>query len=379
MIYLDNAATTYPKPAPVRQAVTEAMIQYGANSGRSGYAMSMDTAAKIYECREKACRLFHADTPENVVFTLNCTHGLNMAIKGLLRRGDHVVISDLEHNAVVRPLERMAKMGAIRYSVAHAVPCDPERTVRNFESKITPYTRAIICTHASNVFGVVLPIEALGRLAKRRGLLFLVDAAQSAGIFPIDMQAMHIDALCMPGHKGLYGPMGTGMLITSHGKEMRTIIEGGTGSVSSNLEQPDFMPDRFESGTENTCGIIGLSAGLSFVEEQGIDTIAGHKYELMQMLYHGLSENKNVTLYAPEPKPPYIGPLLSFNVEGMPSELVAQKLDEYGICVRAGLHCAPLAHRAFGTSKGGAVRVCPSVFTTAEEINTFLSVTGKIL
>lgn len=370
MIYLDNCATTYPKPYEVRRAMSEALLRFGANSGRSGFAMSMATAEKIYDCREQLADMFGAQSGANVAFTMNCTQSLNMAIKGLLHYGDHVVISNLEHNAVARPIETLAKRGFITYSVAKYNE-DPAVTLSNFEALINQRTKMIVCMHASNVFGVVFPIHEIGQTARRRGLHFIVDAAQSAGVLPINMEADCIDILCMPGHKGLYGPMGTGIIIVNTEEKLETIIEGGTGSLSQLLLQPDFMPDALESGTLNTPGIIGLSAGVSFVRTLGYEKIQKHEYALISKAYDLLSRNKNVLLYCPKPNGSKILPLLSFNYKNYTSEKTAVLLSEKGIAVRAGYHCAYTAHKAFGTEQTGTVRIAPSVFTKEQDIVRF--------
>lgn len=377
MIYLDNGATTYPKPHEVRRAMSDALLRFGANSGRSGFSMSMNTAEKIYECREHLAEMFGADSGENVAFTMNCTQSLNMAIKGLLHSGDHVVISNLEHNAVARPIETLAKRGFITYSIAKYDP-DPVVTAANFEALVTKKTTLIVCMHASNVFGVVFPIDAIGKMAKRNGIHFVVDAAQSAGVLPIDMKESCIDILCMPGHKGLYGPMGTGVMIVNTEEKLQTIIEGGTGSVSAMLTQPDFMPDIFESGTLNTPGIIGLSAGVNFVRALGHTKIQKHEYALIERAYTLLRNHKAVTLYCPRPTAPGILPLLSFNYKTYPSEQTASLLSEKGVAVRAGYHCAYTAHKAFHTEESGAVRIAPSVFTTEKEIVSFSEILKSI-
>ena len=258
MIYLDNAATTWPKPSCVREAVRQALELYGANPGRGGHAMGMAASQEIYRCRETAARFFHLENPAHVVFTLNCTMALNMVLKGLLCEGGHIVVSSLEHNAVMRPLKALSA-GAPVYSVATVVPENPEETVRNFRRCITPQTKALLCIHASNVFGCRLPIRRIGEMAHRLGLLFIVDAAQSAGVLPVDMEADHIDYLCVPGHKGLYGPMGTGMLLCGPDTPLPTLMEGGTGSQSLLLDQPEELPDRLESGTVNTPGTVSYT------------------------------------------------------------------------------------------------------------------------
>lgn len=368
VIYLDNAATTFPKPAAVTRAVENAMRFYGANPGRSGHEMTLKTSEEIYKCRKKAAEMFGANSAQDVAFTLNCTHALNMAIKGAVKPGCHVITSNLEHNSVIRPLYALKEKGVITLDIARVVPGDSAATVEAFRSLIRPNTSVIVCTHVSNVFGVVLPIAEIGELAAVHGIVFVVDAAQSAGILPIDIQKMHIDCLCMPGHKGLYGPMGTGMLISTNGDCFSTIIEGGTGSVSQDLAQPEFMPDRFESGTINTAGIIGLSAGLDFVKQKGVEKLFRSELYQTQFLYDGIAAIKNARLYLPRPFAPCYAPVLSFNIDGAASGDIGETLAKEGIAVRTGLHCAPMAHNAFGTLREGTVRLCPCAFTTRKEI-----------
>lgn len=367
MIYLDNAATTWPKPPGVIDAVGRALKKYGANPGRGGHKMSMAASEEVYHCRETAARMFHLEDTSRVVFTLNCTMSMNMVLKGILARGGRVVVSDLEHNAIMRPLHALSPSRPI-YDVAHVVPGRPEETVENFRRCITPYTRAIACTHASNVFGVMLPIRQLGELARKKGLLFIVDGAQTAGVLPIDMQEDKIDFLCLAGHKGLYGPMGTGMLLCSNRFQLPSFVEGGTGSQSMSLEQPEDLPDRLESGTPNTSGICGLRAGMEWVMSHGIDQICRQETLRMAAAYDMLKKIPGIELYTARPEPGQCAPVLSLNVKGKRSEEVAAQLDRYGIAVRAGLHCAPAAHQTFGTINGGTVRLSPSWFTTNADI-----------
>lgn len=376
MIYLDNAATTFPKPVGVTKAVTNALRVYGANPGRSGHEMTLKTSEEIYKCRKKAAEMFGANSAQDVAFTLNCTHALNMAIKGAVKPGCHVITSNLEHNSVIRPLYALKEKGQLTMDIARVTPGDDEATVEAFRSLIRPNTSLIVCTHVSNVFGIVLPVGKIGELAASCGITFIVDAAQSAGMLPLDIQKMNIDYLCMPGHKGLYGPMGTGMLISTKGDQLATIMEGGTGSVSQDLAQPDFMPDRLESGTVNTAGIIGLSAGLDFVKQKGMEKLYHQELYQAQMLYDGITKIKNTRLYLPRPFSPYYAPVLSFNIEGAASGDIGEALTEKGIAARTGLHCAPMAHNAFGTLQKGTVRLCPSAFTTRQEIErTILHIT----
>lgn len=378
MIYLDNAATTYPKPISVQNAVNSALKNYGANPGRAGHSMSIAAAEEIYRCRSAAAGFFNAPGPECVAFTLNCTHALNYVIKGLLKPGDHAVVSCLEHNAVMRPLQKLMESGVTATRV-RVFPGDNDATVNAFRSALRENTKLIICTHASNVWGIRLPVERIAALGHIYGVPIAVDCAQSAGVLPIDMADGKFDYLCVAGHKGLYGPMGTGMLITPDGSELDTIIEGGTGTNSISLDQPPTMPDRMESGTQNMAGIAGLRAGIEFVKNRGVQTIYKHEMSLVRHLYKRLSEMKNVKLYTSEPDTPYFAPVLSFNVGDIASETIAQKLNTYGVAVRAGLHCAPAAHDFMGTLGQGAVRVCPSAFSTVNDINSFVVSLMKII
>jgi cysteine desulfurase family protein len=377
MIYLDNAATTYPKPDSVRRAVAAALLNYGANPGRAGHDMSLAAAEEIYRCRTAAADFFHAPGPECVAFTLNCTHAVNYVLKGILKPGDHAVTSCLEHNAVARPLYALSKTG-VEVTEAQVYPGDNDATVDSFRRAIRSNTRLIICTHASNVWGIRLPVERIAALGHEYRIPIAVDCAQSAGVLPIDLLDSGIDYLCVAGHKGLYGPMGTGLLITPNGGGLASLIEGGTGTNSAEAEQPEAMPERMESGTQNMPGIAGLRAGIEFVRARGTDRIFQHEIELVRYLYRRLSKLKQVRLYTDEPDPRYFAPVLSFNVGNLPSETVGRKLNEHGIAVRAGLHCAPAAHRFCGTLEQGAVRVCPSVFTRREEIDRLVQVLASI-
>jgi len=365
MIYFDNGATTYPKPKRVPKAVENAFYEYGANPGRSGHEMAMQTALKVYECRETAASLFHHTEVENVVFSLNCTHAINMALKGALRWGDHVIISDLEHNSVLRPVHCMAQRGAITYSVA-TVQSDDDETVAAFESLIRPNTRMIACTHGSNVFGIRLPAEKIGALCRRHGLLFLLDAAQTAGIVDIDVDGWGVAFLCTAGHKSLYGPTGTGLLITPFGEALETIMEGGTGSYSAYYDMPPDMPDHLESGTVNTMGIVGLLEGMRFVEEKGVDALYRHEMEITGLVYHALKSMPGVELYTPLVAGKSL-PVLSFNVRGKSSEETTDLLSEKGFALRGGLHCAPLAHKKMGTINMGTARISVGAFNTKEQ------------
>lgn len=369
MIYLDNAATTFPKPLYVRQAVNHS-FSYCANPGRAGHRMSLKASESIYECRNKLSQLFNYDKPENVILTSGCTFALNTVIKGVLKRGDHVVISSLEHNSVLRPLEKLAESGDITYSVAEVFECDDDRTIDSFRKAFRDKTKLVVCTHASNVFGIKLPISRIGALCRFYGILFCVDLAQTTGVLNIDLTDLPFDYLCVAGHKGLYGPMGTGALIINAETIPDSLCEGGTGSSSVNYSQPDVLPDKFESGTINLPGIAGLSAGIGFVLKKKPDNIFKHETKLMIDLYRKLKTMDNVILYTNEPSFEHHVPLLSFNVKGYDSESFAHLLDsKYDIAVRAGIHCSPLAHKYMKTDDTGTVRVCPSAFTSQYDMN----------
>lgn len=363
MIYLDNAATTGKKPPEVIKAVNDALKFYSANPGRSGHLASVKAAEAIYGVRQKTADFFGASGAENVCFTLNCTHSINCVIKGVLRKGERVIVSSLEHNAVMRPLKKMG----IGYDVAEVSLFDDKITLENFEAKIKPNTRLIICTGASNVLGKTLPIKEIGALCKKRGLLFAVDAAQTAGVLPINMKEMNIDYLCIAPHKGLYATMGVGILICEKAIN-NTIIEGGTGTNSIELVQPDNLPERIESGTVNLPAIMGIGAGIDYVNKKGIENIYKSEISLINMLYGKLKENPNIILYTPEPIKYGYAPVLSFNIKGFSSSEVTALMSENGIAARGGLHCAPTAHRIIDTLNQGTVRISVATFNNTNEI-----------
>lgn len=373
MIYLDNAATTGRKPTGVIKAVGGALRELSANPGRSGHTASLKTADAVYSVREKTAELFGASGAENVVFTLNCTHSINCVIKGVLKAGEHAVTSSLEHNSVMRPLIKQQ----IPFDTAYVSLTDDRATLRDFEKKIRPETKLVICTGASNVLGKTLPITEIGALCRDRGVLFAVDAAQIAGVIPINMRQMNIDFLCIAPHKGLYAPMGIGVLICE--KPIKnTIIEGGTGTNSAELVQPDSLPERLESGTVNVPAIMGISAGIDYVKQIGINKIYSHEMKLIRYLYRELSKIERVQLYTPEPTDVMYAPVLSFNVYGKTSTEVSQYLSDNGIAVRGGLHCAPFAHRQIGTLDSGAVRVSVAAFNTPSEIGSLIKAIKEI-
>lgn len=377
MIYLDNSATSYPKPQVVIQSFYEAFNRYGGNSGRGAYNMALETTQQIYNCRKKLAEMFGVPSVENVVLTYNCTTALNMAIKGLAKSGAHFIISDLEHNAVLRPLAKLKKDGISDFSVA-CVTNDAYETVQNFSRCINKNTVAIICTGASNVFGIIPPYRMIARLAHRNNLIFVMDCAQIVGVLPVNMMRDEIDIMCCAGHKGLMGPTGTGVLMLKDGIEFNTIIEGGTGSNSADKNQPENLPDRFESGTPNVQGIIGLSKALDYIKNVGIENIYHHEILLMRYLQKNLEKNRNVILYTDFfDKRQRLMPILSFNIKNMHSEEAAAFLSSENIAVRAGLHCAPLAHRKFKTDDIGTVRISPSIFTKKTDIDFLINSVRK--
>ncbi len=372
MIYLDNSATTFPKPQGVRQTMHRALVEYGANPGRSGYGMCLRTTQAVYDCRKLAADFFGAPGPECVLFQPSCTQALNLVLKGALKPGDHVVVSDLEHNAVMRPLTALENRG-ITYTVAKVTPGDNDATLEAFRQAFGPKTRLVVCTMASNVFGIRVPVERITALAHQYGVKVCVDAAQGAGLIPIRMGESGIDYLCCAGHKGLYGPMGTGLLILREPEELLgTLVEGGTGTQSRDLHQPEEAPERYESGTLNVPGILGLGAGIEFVRRRGPKRICREELQKLRYLHSRLSRMGKVRLYTPSPEEPWFVPVLSFNLEGVPSERVGEFLAKGGIAVRCGLHCAPLAHEKLGTLETGTVRVSPSVFTRKEDMDALV-------
>ncbi|MBE6750473.1 MAG: aminotransferase class V-fold PLP-dependent enzyme [Ruminococcaceae bacterium] len=367
MIYFDNAATTGKKPLAVIKTVTTALQEYSANPGRSGHNLSIKTATAVYNVREKVANFFGASGAENVVFTLNCTQSINLVLKGVLKRGDHVIVSSLEHNAVMRPLKKIG----ISFDVAKVSLEDDEKTLEAFKNAIKPNTKMIFCTAASNVCGKLLPLEAIGKLCLKRHLLFGVDAAQGAGVLPINMGRMNIDYLCVAPHKGLYAPMGIGILICQKDIE-NTIIEGGTGTNSLELFQPTILPEKFESGTVNVPAILGVGAGLEYVEKLGLDKIYTHEMMLIKNLYKSLSKMDEIRLYTPPPQKDLYAPVLAFNYGDYKSDYVAEYLSQNGVAVRGGYHCAPIAHKHLGTLENGAVRVSVATFNTAKEIESLV-------
>ncbi len=378
MIYLDNSATSFPKPMSVNNAVAQAMKIYGANPGRSGHTMSKKSGLEIERARKTVANFFGAHDIKDVAFTLNCTQAINMVIKGILKSGDHVIVSNLEHNAVMRPIRKLQKINYIDYTVAEVYPGDFDKTVDSFRNSINSKTSLIICTHASNVLGIRLPIERIAAMAKIYEIPILVDAAQSSGLLPINIKNTGIDYLCVAGHKALYGPMGTGILITHSADKLDTIIEGGTGTNSLTFCHPKEMPQKFESGTPNMSGISGLRAGIEFVNKIKIQNIFNHEINLMSYLYDNLKQIKNIELYTDRPNYDFFVPVLSFNIKNYSSDEIGKILNNNNIEVRTGLHCAPTAHKYINTLERGTIRVSPSVFNNKQEINKLINIIKNI-
>ncbi len=378
MIYLDNGATTFPKPACVTNAVKKAMVEFGANAGRGGHKLAVRASEEIYKCRKSIAEYYNISDIEKIIFTNNCTTALNTVIKGVLKPKDHVVISCLEHNAVVRPLEKLKKIG-VTYTQVQVYPFDKEKTLNSFRNAITDNTKLVICTHASNVFGFKLPVERITALCHQYGIAVCVDVAQTAGLVPIDMQECGIDYLCSAGHKGFYGPMGTGFLIINCKNIPDSLTEGGTGSNSLAVLQPEILPDKFESGTPNLPGIAGLRAGVEYVKRMKSKNILNREMHFIKYLYNALKENKKIILYHNKPDEKHCVPVLSFNVKNHDSEEVSAYLNKnFNIATRSGLHCCPLAHKFMGTEELGTVRVVPSIFTNKAHIDTLIYALRKI-
>ncbi|MCM1132791.1 MAG: aminotransferase class V-fold PLP-dependent enzyme [Ruminococcus flavefaciens] len=356
IINFDNSATTFPKPASVRKAVVSAMEKYGS-SGRGGHHIASETSKAVFSARETVADFFNAE-PENVVFTLNCTHALNMAIQGIMKNGGHMIISGMEHNSSARPSAKLAGEKKILLSVAPVYPED-EKTIDSFRRLIRSDTKAIVCTIASNVTGQILPYREIAELCRKNDICFIADGAQACGIIDVKMSD-GINILCTAGHKGLYGITGTGLLISDGRYFIPPIMQGGTGSSSQSLVQPDLLPESLESGTVGVIGIMSVKAGIEFIQRIGTDRIFRHEDNICRRFISELRRNKKITVYR-HPTAEYV-PIVSFNIEGMNSEAVAQILANQGFCLRAGFHCSALAHSQLGTDTG-TVRFSPSVFS----------------
>lgn len=365
MIYLDNAATSFPKPRTVVGEVVKCLTQYCGNPGRGSHELALASAEKIYECRTLLADFFGLGSPERILFTCNTTHALNTALKGFLRPGAHVLLSELEHNAVYRPLYALRESTGVCFDFFPVVGLSAKELLHALEKKITPATQAVICTHASNICSLTLPLAEIGALCHQRGLRFLVDAAQSAGHLPIDMRAMHIDALAAPAHKALYGIQGAGVLALGEGFAPLPLMEGGSGSDSLLPHMPSEPPERYEAGTLPTPAIAALCEGVRFVLQRGLSELMQHEQALFDAAKERLLSLPHITVYAKEAR----GAVLLFNAKDVPSTDTARHLHTHGICVRAGLHCAPLAHKALQTPPDGAVRVSFGAFNTLRDVD----------
>lgn len=377
-VYLDNSATSWPKPPSVVAKMSDYLNNYGANPGRSGFAMAVRAGREISETRELIAEFFNVPDSERVIFTANATHALNIVLKGLLKENDHVIISALEHNCVVRPLRLLEKEKNISITI---VTCDNTGKINltELENSFRSNTRTVITLHGSNVSGTILPIREIGAICKKHNIPYIVDASQTVGFMPVDMAQDNISALAFTGHKKLYGPPGIGALCLNENIMIPSFIQGGTGSNSDSDMMPDFLPDQHEAGTKNSVGIIGLKAGMEFIKNKGIVKIRTDLNDLTQTFIKGLSEINEVTLYGPE-----IGterlPVISFNISNMLPDETAFQLDkDYGIMVRAGLHCAPLAHKTIGTFPIGTARFSLGCFNTPEEIHYAIESVKKII
>lgn len=370
MIYLDNAATSFPKPNEVYTEVLNCMKNYAANPGRGSYDMSLKASTKIMECRQEISSLFNISNPFNVVFISNATEGLNIATKGLLKDGDHVISTVIEHNSVLRPLNYLSKKG-VQVTLLN-VDALGYVNINDLKNELKKNTKAIIINHASNVLGTIQPIKEIGAIAKDVGAIFIVDAAQSAGTISIDVERDNIDILVFPGHKGLLGPQGTGGIYIKDGIDLENFKDGGTGSNSNSMNQPDFLPDKFESGTLNTPGIVGLLEGVKFINRIGRENIQKHEEILMEYLLKELKKLSFIKIYGSDIAQDRSG-VLSINIDGIDSSTVGYLLNSKNITIRTGYHCAPLIHNIIGTCNLGTARISPGYFNTYEDIDIFIN------
>lgn len=368
LVYMDNGATSFPKPPVVAEAMAHFLRHVGGSPGRSGHRLSQEAARIVFSCREALAGLFGAPDSRRIVFTLNATEALNIAILGLLRKGDRVVTTSVEHNSVMRPLRDLVRHRGIDLQVIpgdRAGRIDPDLIEQSLQSK----PRLLVVSHASNVTGALVPLSRIGEMSRAAGTLFLADAAQSAGVVPIDVERDCVDLLAFTGHKGLLGPQGTGGLWVREGVELRPLMRGGTGSNSELEEQPDFYPDALESGTQNTVGLAGLGAAVEYIADRGVAEIGRDEKSLAARLIEGLRAVDNLTLHGPGPDEPRTA-VVSFTVPGVAPSEVGFLLDEaFGVLTRVGLHCAPGAHRTIGTFPTGTVRLSPGCFTTNDDID----------
>lgn len=366
MIYFDNAATTFPKPQCVVQEMKKCINEYCGNPGRSAHKLSIKSAEKIFEARQILSDMFNAEA-ENVVFTLNTTYALNIAIKALLKQHSHILISDMEHNSVFRPVYALSSNGDCSFDI-FSTSGSEEEIINEIEKKITHNTSMIVCCHVSNIGVRRLPLEKIGKICKDKGITFIVDAAQSAGIFDINIKNMNINALCFPAHKALYGPQGVGAVIFNNIEPLRTIIEGGTGINSKEANMPDFLPEALEAGTMPTPALSGFCEALKWLKELDICKARMHEEDLFRTCKMLLEENNKIILYNMND---YLGNTLLFNVKNKSAPYIASKLNEKNIYVRAGFHCSPLGHKILKTGESGAIRISFSVFNTKKEVFDF--------
>lgn len=374
MIYLDNAATTFPKPTSVYEEMCRCIQKYCGNPGRSAHKLSQKSSEKIFECRTLLAEMFNAEV-ENIVFTYNTTYALNIAIKALVKENSHVLISDIEHNSVLRPIHALNEGLHCSYSIFSTNGND-EDILSDIFAKIRSNTSLLVCTHKSNIGCRQLPIDKIGKLCRSKGIKFIVDGAQSAGLYKIDVKNMCIDALCIPGHKSLYGPQGVGSVIFGDFESGRTFIEGGTGINSLELEMPDFLPERYEGGTLSTPSIVGLAEGIKWLNKLGIDKVRMHEEGLYLLLKDLLHLSENIKIYEMNP---YAGNTLLFNINSLSSAYVASELNKRDIYVRSGFQCSPLAHKILNTGDGGAVRVSFSVFNTQKDVYSLYDALCEII
>ncbi|MDV4151104.1 aminotransferase class V-fold PLP-dependent enzyme [Clostridium sp. AL.422] len=375
MIYLDNAATSFPKPSKVYEEVLNCMKNYCANPGRGSHDMSIKSELKVMETRNLIAEIFNIKNPLNIVFTSNATEALNIAIRGLLKRGDHVISTVIEHNSVLRPLTEISKIG-IEVTL---VSSDKAGYINPLDIKeeIKLNTKAIVVNHASNVLGSVQDINRIGKIAKKYGIVFIVDASQSAGSIKVDVDSDNIDLLAFPGHKGLLGPQGTGGLYIKEGINLKSFKAGGTGSNSNSIDQPNELPDKFESGTINTPGIAGLCEGVKFIKKIGIDNIYKEEMQLTEQLILELKKLNFIRIYGSTSLKDRVS-VLSFNIEGIDASVVGEELNDSEVAVRTGYHCAALIHKIIGTEYKGTVRVSPGCFNTPKDIDELIKNIIKI-
>jgi cysteine desulfurase family protein len=375
--YFNNAATSWPKPESVYLAVDNFNRHIWANPGRGSSSNTLEAGEVLLDTREALAKLFRFEDLSRVIFTKNVTESINTVLKGYLNTGDHVIISGMEHNAVARPLNTMEKNG-VQVSV---VSCTPDGSLdpADIEAVWRKNTRMVCMLHASNLTGTIMPVSEVGEIVRKNGAVFLVDAAQTAGILPIDVEKQRIDILAFTGHKGLFGPQGTGGFYARTGLEIRPLVEGGTGSLSEEFSQPLFLPDRFEGGTPNTPGIAGLGAGIKFVLQTGVEKIRRHEQHLTDLLINGFKGIKGVTVYGPGDSRLQTA-VVSINIEGLDCGELSFLLDQkYGIISRSGLHCAPMAHRTVGTLKQGSCRFSPGFFNSSEDIEKVVHAVEEIV